>query len=71
MKNSVIKNNKGKSVKELHTMIAEKKAALRTFRFSVAGSNTRNVKEGNHLKKDIARLLTLVNQKVKEVKTAK
>jgi ribosomal protein L29 len=63
MKNTVIKTNKGKSAKELYALIAEKKVALRTFRFSVAGSNTRNVKEGNHLKKDIARLLTLVNAK--------
>lgn len=42
-------------------MLADKSAALRTFRFAIAGSNMRNVKEGNVLKKDIARIHTLLN----------
>ena len=53
-----------KTPKELHTLLKEKQAALRAFRFAVAGSNTRNVKEGNALKKDIARIMTLLNSKV-------
>ena len=52
-----------KSNKELTSLLVEKRVALRTFRFAVAGSNTRNVKEGNSLKKDIARILTLLNAK--------
>ncbi len=48
---------------ELNTMLAEKRLALRTFRFSIAGSNMRNVKEGNVLKKDVARILTILNAK--------
>lgn len=52
-----------KNTKELNTMLAEKRVALKNFRFSVAGSNTRNVKEGNGLKKDIARILTAMNIK--------
>ncbi|HEY4508868.1 MAG TPA: 50S ribosomal protein L29 [Candidatus Paceibacterota bacterium] len=59
-----IKEFTKKSTKELQTLLSEKRLALRTFRFSVAGSNTRNVKEGNALKKDIARILTLLNAKV-------
>ncbi len=51
-----------KNKKELLTMLAEKRLALRTFRFSVAGSNTRNVKEGSVLKKDIARILSVLNK---------
>ncbi len=48
--------------KELTALLAEKRLALRTFRFAVAGSNVRNVKEGNAVKKDIARILTLMKQ---------
>ncbi len=51
-----------KTPKELITLLKEKQSALRAFRFSVAGSNARNVKEGNALKKDIARIMTLLNK---------
>ncbi|KKR31447.1 MAG: hypothetical protein UT65_C0026G0005 [Parcubacteria group bacterium GW2011_GWF2_39_8b] len=54
-----------KSKKELQTILSEKRLALRTFRFSIAGSNMRNVKEGSALKKDIAMVLTLLNVKAK------
>ncbi|MBA3733243.1 50S ribosomal protein L29 [Patescibacteria group bacterium] len=57
-----------KTEKELKNLLLEKRQALRAFRFSIAGSNTRNVKEGNALKKDIARILGLVNSKAKAVK---
>jgi ribosomal protein L29 len=50
-----------KSTKELQALVLEKKTALRNFRFAVAGSKTRNVKEGNALKKDIARIETILN----------
>lgn len=52
-----------KNTAELKALISEKKLALRNFRFSVAGSNVRNVKEGNALRKDIARILTILNKK--------
>ncbi|MFA5888633.1 MAG: 50S ribosomal protein L29 [Candidatus Paceibacterota bacterium] len=48
---------------ELKTLLSEKRLALRNFRFAVSGSNVRNVKEGNSLKKDIARILTILNNK--------
>ncbi len=57
MKDLIKKNNK-----ELVIMLSEKRLALRNFRFAVARSNTRNVKEGYALKKDIARFLTILNQ---------
>ena len=62
-----MKDLKNKNTKELVGQLAEKQVALRNFRFSVAGSNTRNVKEGRSLKKDIARILTSMNIK-EEVK---
>ena len=60
MKNNV-KNMQNKSSKELITLLKEKRLALQTFRFAVAGSNMRNVKEGKTLKKDIARIMTFLN----------
>ena len=45
---------------ELTTLLAEKRSALRAFRFGVAGSKTRNVREGRALKRDVAVILTLL-----------
>ena len=61
-KKDFTKEYKGKSVKDLSAAVAANKAALRTFRFSVAGSKARNMKEGAALKKTIARLETLLSQ---------
>lgn len=61
-----IKEIKNKSPKELNTLLTEKGLALRTFRFAVAGSNTRNVKEGKALKRDIARIKTILNATAKK-----
>ena len=52
-----------KNTQELRKLNAEKKEALRAFRFGIAGSNVRNVKEGAVLKKDIARIETHINTK--------
>ena len=52
-----------KTESELKTLLSQKREAVKTFRFAVAGSNMRNVKEGSALKKDIARILTLLNKK--------
>ena len=52
-----------KTEKELEVILKEKASALRAFRFAIAGSKTRNVKEGNALKKDIARIKTIMNAK--------
>jgi ribosomal protein L29 len=54
-------NNKSKIA--MLKMLKEKKEALRNFRFGIAGSKVRNVKEGKALKKDIARILTKLNEK--------
>lgn len=52
---------KTKSEKDLHKLLIEKREELRNFRFSVAGTKTRNVKEGMTLRKDIARIFTELN----------
>lgn len=53
-----MKDLANKTEKELKEMLAEKQKALRVFRFSIAGSNARNVKEGVIIRKTIARIKT-------------
>ncbi|MEK7180548.1 MAG: 50S ribosomal protein L29 [Patescibacteria group bacterium] len=52
-----------KTDKDLMKLLSEKRTALRNFRFGVAGSKIRNVKEGVAIEKDIARILTLLQTK--------
>jgi ribosomal protein L29 len=49
---------KKKSDVELEKFLLEKRESLRTFRFGIAGSKTRNVREGRNVRKAIARALT-------------
>lgn len=42
----------------LQKTLAEKREALRVFRFGGAGSRSRNVREGRNLRKEIAQTLT-------------
>ena len=53
---------KSKSENELKQTLKEKKEALRTFRFAMSGSKIKNLKEGQNLKKDIARIMTVLNK---------
>ncbi len=59
------KEIKNKQENELQKLILEKQKALRLFRFGVAGSKAKNVKEGRSLRKDIARILTEINARKK------
>jgi ribosomal protein L29 len=52
---------KTKNEGELHKLLAEKREAVRAFRFGTSGSRTKNVKVGHNNKKDIARILTALN----------
>ncbi|MEN9524393.1 MAG: hypothetical protein RL536_462 [Candidatus Parcubacteria bacterium] len=52
-----------KNPSDLARIIAEKREALRIFRFGSTGSKTKNVKEGMAIRKDIARILTALNAK--------
>ena len=51
---------------DLLKLLAEKREALRKFRFGIAGSKNRNMKEGQNLKKEIAKILAAL--KSKEIK---
>ena len=51
-----------KSPAELNKMLGEHEAELRTFRFGMSGSHTKNVKRARAIRKDIARVKTVLNE---------
>ena len=44
-------------------MLKEKREALRVFNFALSGGKVKNMKEGGNLKKEIARIMTAINNK--------
>jgi ribosomal protein L29 len=48
---------------DLAKLLKEKQATLHNFRFGIAGSKVRNVREGRALRSDIARILTEINKR--------
>lgn len=54
-----------KTDQELQKALTEKREALRAFRFNVAGSKARNVKEGRDIRRTVARILTEINRRAK------
>ena len=49
---------KNKDIAELQKQVADKREALRVFRFGGAGSRTRDVRAGRTLRREIAQVLT-------------
>ncbi|MEK7115413.1 MAG: 50S ribosomal protein L29 [Patescibacteria group bacterium] len=49
---------KSKKIEDLTKLLAEKREAIRMFRFGISGSKVKNLKEGANLRKDIARIMT-------------
>lgn len=47
---------------DLIKLKAEIEAELRDFRFGMSGGRTKNVKKGKALKKDIARIMSVLNE---------
>ncbi|HMO79027.1 MAG TPA: 50S ribosomal protein L29 [Candidatus Paceibacterota bacterium] len=56
---------KEKSDKELQKMLLEIKEEVRKFNFSISGSGTKNVRKSRVAKRDIARILTELNNRKK------
>ncbi len=54
---------KGKNEKDLAKSLKEKREALKNFHFNLSGSKVRNVKEGRAIRKEVARILTEMNNK--------
>ena len=52
---------KTKTTDELNRLILENRQKLQAFRFAMAGSKQKNVKELSAVKKQIARILTEIN----------
>lgn len=57
---------KKQSDTELQKLLAEKRAAVRQFRFDVTGSKAKNVKEGSNTRKDVARILTELGSRLRK-----
>lgn len=61
-----MKDIESKSDKDLSDFVAEKREAVRNFRFTHSSSRTRNVRQIRADKKDIARALTEQTKRTKE-----
>lgn len=60
------------TLESLQKMIADKREAIRTFRFEGEGSRRRNVREARSLRKEIARMMTeLSARRIAESKKTK
>ncbi len=53
-----------KSAADLKKELDSKRLALHDLRFGTAGSKNKNVKEYANIKKEIARMKTILNQKI-------
>ncbi|MEK7169799.1 MAG: 50S ribosomal protein L29 [Patescibacteria group bacterium] len=60
-----------KTKEELNRSVSEQRQKLQTFRFAMAGSKTKNVKEGRNLRKEIARSLTELHARKSEARNPK
>ncbi len=63
-----MKDIKAKNDTDLATYVQEKREAVRKFRFSLAGSRPRNVRQIRVDKKEVARALTEQTLRTKEAK---
>ncbi len=61
-----IKELREKSENELQNLLKENRDKVRQLRFDSVSKQQKNVKEISQLKKDIARILTLLRQKAPE-----
>ncbi|MFA6340979.1 MAG: 50S ribosomal protein L29 [Candidatus Paceibacterota bacterium] len=58
-----IKDVRNKTAGELQKELQEKAESLNKFKFGISGSKIKNVKEGKNLRKDIAQIMTILNEK--------
>lgn len=52
-----------KSEKELQNLLSTKREKLRSLKFDLSSGKVKNVKEIREVKKDIAKILTVLNSK--------
>ncbi len=65
-----IRELRRKTEKELKDTIINLREKLRDLRFNLAGGKVKNIREIRHTKKDIARILTLLNASLRQKATA-
>jgi len=63
MKKSEIKELRNKDKKELTRMLQEQREKLREYRFNVNANQLKNIKSLNRVKKQVARILTIIKEK--------
>lgn len=51
-------------IEDAKDLIKEQREIVRKFKFNIRGGRVKNQKESLHARKEIARLLTMVNKKV-------
>ncbi len=56
------KEIKQKSEEELKNILSKKRKDLQEVRFNISSGRVKNIKELRNLKKDIARILTILNE---------
>ena len=56
-----------KQEEELNQLLSESQKKLRELRFNLAGGKVKNVRTIRVLKKDIARILTILNEKSNKI----
>jgi len=56
-----------KQEEELNQLLSESQKKLRELRFNLASGKVKNVRTIRVLKKDIARILTILNEKSKKI----
>ena len=58
-----VKELREKNIEELEKMLSEKRENTRKLRFDIASKQVKNTKDLKNEKRDIARILTLINEK--------
>jgi len=62
MKTAELKRLKNKSKEELYKLLLDSSKKLQDLKFNLAAGKVKNVRSVRALKKDIARILTLLNE---------
>jgi len=59
----LVKELRNKSEKDLKKILLTEREKLRNLKFDLASGKVKNVKQSREIKKEIARILTILNQK--------
>lgn len=59
-----IKELRQKEKSELKALVKKKRSELLDFKFKLNKGKTKNVKEGKNIRKEIARILTIIKERI-------